>query len=240
MSVKKRAKDQGGLTYSLDDLKALAEQIDECEEEMERMRQAHAREVDSLRAELNIARRAQIEAQATKLVGPVRPQPNTPAAVAEERKRVDRVLRDLEEERMAHESVKAERAELQAFAERAVENERASSEREAVLLKNLSRVTSELEHAKAKLMGEEKTVILLRSKLEETSSSAQANATNNKRTSSDSSPVVEDAKYFKRGKASPPGENKNPNGEVVLQQKKLVSAAASAPAAQMSTRARRV
>jgi len=239
-SVKKRAAGEhgGGQKYTLDDLKVLAEQIDECEEEMERMRQAHAREVESLREELNIARRAQIEAKTSKQA-PTRVLPATPAAVAEERKRVDRLLQDLELQRAENERVAANCNELQAFAERAVESERAASAREAVLLQNLSSTKAELENAKARLVAEEKTVILLRSR----GDAAAAAAPHALKKRASSSP--EAAERTKRDRTSP-RENNDPNelasSDLAGGNAAALGVASKKPVAAtvMQTRARRV
>jgi len=88
--------------YTAENFKLMEELVRESEEEMQRMREKHKRDIEALQTELNNARRAQIEASLQQqsaqhqIHNNNKPVQSTPWMVAEERKRVDRLLRDLE------------------------------------------------------------------------------------------------------------------------------------------------
>ena len=141
----------------MEDLKILADQVTECEEEMERMREKHKRDIEALQTELNNARRANIEASLHQNVHQQTKQvPSTPWMVAEERKRVDRLLRDLEDEKEAHRQVILERAELQDGLDRALAERRVFRDKEETMQREISGLCDQLDAAKYTMVSQEK------------------------------------------------------------------------------------
>ena len=137
-SRKKMSQQASGVT--IEDLKILADQVKECEDEMDRMREIHAREVEALQAELNKEKRANIET-----IQNHRPLNSTPWMVAEERKRVNKLAKELDDEKEAHRQVILERAELQDALDTALRDIQSYQEREKLLLNENQFLKDDLE-----------------------------------------------------------------------------------------------
>ena len=165
-TVKQKTELQGHNPH-LQDLKILADQLDECEAEMERMREQHKRDLDALQTELNHARRANIEAslQQRNAHQEIKQMPSTPWMVAEERRKVDRYMRQLEEEKKALTGAIQQRLDLQMAVDRLVVENKILQDREASLKLELSNAKEQLEVAKQTIISQDKQIYQFRAKI---------------------------------------------------------------------------
>jgi hypothetical protein len=151
--------------YTADDIKLLLDQIKECEEEMQRMRDKHKRDMEALQTELNNARRANIEVKSQQMLQNVKQPQNTPSAVAEMRKRIDRLLKELEDEKEAHRQVILERAELQDSVERAGIEQRLFNDREETLMRELRSLKDQVSQSRETIIIQEKQLQLWKTRV---------------------------------------------------------------------------